>query len=178
MRMASCSPAPGDTLMLIVVCLPGAAPHCAAGTLFGQWRREIQWNGRRPPHLAHGAVFSGEQQDLQRLYVELLLEYPPMPRADRRPVAGSHYWLMSLWSGTSQSEAESFPSWDTSTCYLRRVRSSSRVIAHNCHIVTSTCQHPGHSIETMNKEKARHLDNSLNRSTITSKLCSNTNEKL
>ena len=82
MRNASCSPAPGDTRMLIVA--PGVF-LVRGSQLATVWTvtegNSVEW--APAPHLAHGAVFSAEHQDLQRLCVEILLEYPPLHGADR-----------------------------------------------------------------------------------------------
>ena len=82
MRNASCSPAPGDTRMLIVA--PGVF-LVRGSQLDTVWTvtegNSVEW--APVPHLAHGAVFSAEHQDLQRLCVEILLEYPPLHEADR-----------------------------------------------------------------------------------------------
>ena len=79
MRNASCRPAPGDTRMLIVA--PGV--FLVRGSQLDTVWTVTEGNSVEWAPAPHGAVFSGEHQDLQCLCVEILLEYPPLHGADR-----------------------------------------------------------------------------------------------
>ena len=88
--------------------------------------------------------------------------------AQGRPVAGSHYWLMSLWSGTGPGavRGREFSVLRLETLLIAKStqhQQSHRPQLSHCHQVLSpTCQHPVNiSIENTNKENACHLGTSL-----------------